>query len=247
VLGGVEKMSKSKNNGVDPQLLIDQHGADTARLFTMFAAPPEQQLEWSGSGVEGASRFLRRVWAFGHANQAELIARETFDPAQLAEADKQLCREIYSVLKQADFDYQRLQYNTVVSAAMKMLNALDSAKGARPAVLRECYSVMLRVLYPVVPHLTFQLWQELGYADQFGSLLDAAWPKVDEKALEQAEIELVLQVNGKVRGAITVAKDATRDSIEQLAAAHEMVAKFSEGKAPKKIVVVPGRLVNVVV
>jgi leucyl-tRNA synthetase len=247
VLGGVEKMSKSKNNGVDPQLLIDQHGADTARLFVMFAAPPEQQLEWSGSGVEGASRFLRRVWNFGHTNEAALRAGGQLDAAQFGEADKLLRREIYSVLKQADFDYQRLQYNTVVSAAMKMLNALDSAKSAQPAVLRETYSVMLRVLYPVVPHLTFQLWQELGYADEFGSLLDAAWPKVDEKALEQAEIELVLQVNGKVRGALTVAKDATREAIEQLAAAHEMVAKFSEGKAPKKIVVVPGRLVNVVV
>ncbi|MBB5542542.1 leucine--tRNA ligase [Paraburkholderia fungorum] len=247
VLGGVEKMSKSKNNGVDPQLLIDQHGADTARLFVMFAAPPEQQLEWSGSGVEGASRFLRRVWGFGHTNEAALRAGGTIDPAQLGEVDKVLRREIYSVLKQADFDYQRLQYNTVVSAAMKMLNALDSAKGAQPAVLRETYSVLLRVLYPVVPHQTFQLWQELGYADEFGSLLDAAWPKVDEQALEQAEIELVLQVNGKVRGALTVAKDATREAIEQLAAAHEAVEKFSEGKAPKKIVVVPGRLVNVVV
>jgi leucyl-tRNA synthetase len=247
VLGGVEKMSKSKNNGVDPQLLIDQHGADTARLFVMFAAPPEQSLEWSGSGVEGASRFLRRVWSFSQTNEAALREGGTFDAAQLSDVEKALRREIYSVLKQADFDYQRLQYNTVVSAAMKMLNALDSAKGARPAVLRETCGVMLRVLYPVVPHLTFQLWQELGYADELGSLLDAPWPKVDEKALEQSEIELVLQVNGKVRGAITVAKAASREAIEQLAAAHEMVAKFSEGKAPKKIIVVPGRLVNVVV
>jgi leucyl-tRNA synthetase len=158
-----------------------------------------------------------------------------------------LRREIYSVLKQADFDYQRLQYNTVVSAAMKMLNALDSAKGAQPAVLRECYGVLLRVLYPVVPHATFQLWQELGYADEFGTLLDATWPKVDEKALEQAEIELVLQVNGKVRGAVKVARDAPREAIEQAALAHEMFAKFSEGNAPKKVIVVPGRLVNIVV
>ena len=247
VLGGIEKMSKSKNNGVDPQVLIDEYGADTARLFVMFASPPEQQLEWSGSGVEGASRFLRRVWGFGHANEAALRKQASFDAAQLGETDKVLRREIYSVLKQADFDYQRLQYNTVVSAAMKMLNALDSAKGAHPAVLRECYGVLLRVLYPVVPHATYQLWQELGYADEFGTLLDAPWPKVDEKALEQAEIELVLQVNGKVRGAVTVAKDAPRDAIEQAALAHEMFAKFSEGNAPKKIIVVPGRLVNIVV
>lgn len=246
-LGGIEKMSKSKNNGVDPQMLIDHYGADTARLFTMFAAPPEQQLEWSGAGVEGASRFLRRVWAFGHANRDALAARATFDAAQLGEADKTLRREIHGVLKQADFDYQRLQYNTVVSAAMKMLNALEGAKGATPAVLRETYGVLLRVLYPVVPHVTFELWKALGYTDEFAPLLDAPWPKVDEAALEQAEIELVLQVNGKVRGALKVAKDASREAIEAAALADEMFAKFAEGKQAKKIIVVPGRLVNVVV
>ncbi|MBR7976610.1 leucine--tRNA ligase [Burkholderia vietnamiensis] len=247
VLGGIEKMSKSKNNGVDPQVLIDQYGADTARLFTMFAAPPEQQLEWSGAGVEGASRFLRRVWSFGAGNREALAARAGFDAASLGDADKALRREIYSVLKQADFDYQRLQYNTVVSAAMKMLNAIDGAKGATPGVLRETYGVLLRVLYPVVPHVTFALWKALGYADEFGPLLDAPWPKVDEAALEQAEIELVLQVNGKVRGALKVAKDATREAIEAAAVADEAFAKFSDGKPAKKIVVVPGRLVNIVV
>ncbi|KVO21667.1 leucine--tRNA ligase [Burkholderia ubonensis] len=247
VLGGIEKMSKSKNNGVDPQVLIDQYGADTARLFTMFAAPPEQQLEWSGSGVEGASRFLRRVWSFGAANREALAERAAFDTARLGDADKALRREIYGVLKQADFDYQRLQYNTVVSATMKMLNAIDGAKGATPAVLREVYGVLLRVLYPVVPHITFELWKTLGYADEFGPLLDAPWPKVDEAALEQAEIELVLQVNGKVRGALKVAKDASREAIEAAAIADEAFAKFGEGKPAKKIVVVPGRLVNIVV
>ncbi|KVE27963.1 leucine--tRNA ligase [Burkholderia singularis] len=247
VLGGIEKMSKSKNNGVDPQVLIDQYGADTARLFTMFAAPPEQQLEWSGAGVEGASRFLRRVWSFGYANRDALAARATFDAAQLADTDKTLRREIHGVLKQADFDYQRLQYNTVVSAAMKMLNALEGAKGAAPGVVRESYGVLLRVLYPVVPHVTYRLWQTLGYADEFGGLLDAPWPKVDEAALEQAEIELVLQVNGKVRGAIKIAKDASRDAIEAAALADETFAKFAEGKPAKKVIVVPGRLVNVVV
>ncbi|KUZ69846.1 leucine--tRNA ligase [Burkholderia ubonensis] len=247
VLGGIEKMSKSKNNGVDPQVLIDQYGADTARLFTMFAAPPEQQLEWSGSGVEGASRFLRRVWSFGAANREALAERAAFDAAKLGDADKALRREIYGVLKQADFDYQRLQYNTVVSATMKMLNAIDGAKGATPAVLRETYGVLLRVLYPVVPHITFELWKTLGYADEFGPLLDAPWPKVDEAALEQAEIELVLQVNGKVRGALKVAKDASREAIEAAAVADEAFAKFGEGKPAKKIVVVPGRLVNIVV
>ncbi|RKP51121.1 leucine--tRNA ligase [Trinickia fusca] len=249
VLGGIEKMSKSKNNGVDPQVLIDQYGADTARLFTMFAAPPEQQLEWSGAGVEGASRFLRRVWSFGYANleMAGVAVPSTFEGVSLSDAEKALRREIHSVLKQADFDYQRLQYNTVVSAAMKMLNALEGAKQAQPAVVRECYGILLRVLYPVVPHATHVLWQALGYVDAFGALLDAPWPKVDEKALEQAEIELVLQVNGKVRGAVTVAKDAPRETIEAAALAHEMFERFSEGKSPKKIIIVPGRLVNVVV
>jgi leucyl-tRNA synthetase len=247
VLGGVEKMSKSKNNGVDPQTLIDQYGADTARLFVMFAAPPEQSLEWSGAGVEGASRFLRRVWHFAHDNAEALRQHAKLDASTLRDADKTLRREIYTVLKQADFDYGRLQYNTVVSAAMKMLNAVEGAKNAGVGVLNETFGVLLRVLYPVVPHVTFQLWSELGYEKEFGPLLDAPWPKVDEAALEQSEIELVLQVNGKVRGALTVAKDASREAIEKAAIAHEMFAKFSEGRAPKKVIVVPGRLVNVVV
>jgi leucyl-tRNA synthetase len=247
VIGGVEKMSKSKNNGVDPQLLIDAYGADTARLFVMFAAPPEQSLEWSGTGVEGASRFLRRVWQLAHGRADLLKTHAKLDASKFNDSDRTLRREIYTILKQADFDYGRLQYNTVVSAAMKMLNAVDSAKDATPAVLSETFGVLLRVLYPVVPHITFQLWQELGYAELHGGLLDASWPKVDEAALEQAEIELVLQVNGKVRGSLTMAKDASREDIEKAAVAHEMFAKFSEGRAPKKVVVVPGRLVNVVV
>ncbi|MDN7178219.1 leucine--tRNA ligase [Caballeronia sp. SEWSISQ10-4 2] len=247
VIGGVEKMSKSKNNGVDPQSLIDAYGADTARLFVMFAAPPEQSLEWSGTGVEGASRFLRRVWQLAHGRADVLKTHAKLDKSKLNDSDRTLRREIYTILKQADFDYGRLQYNTVVSAAMKMLNAVDSAKDATPAVLNETFGVLLRVLYPVVPHITFQLWQEIGYADLHGSLLDAAWPKVDETALEQAEIELVLQVNGKVRGSLIMAKDASREDIEKAAVAHEMFEKFSEGRAPKKVVVVPGRLVNVVV
>ncbi|MDM8359394.1 leucine--tRNA ligase [Pandoraea communis] len=246
-LGGIEKMSKSKNNGVDPQSLIDQYGADTARLFVMFAAPPEQQLEWSGAGVEGASRFLRRLWGFGQSQAALLrqtdAAIETANPAAQA-----LRLEIHSVLKQANYDYQRVQYNTVVSAAMKMLNAIESDKGAAGAgAVRECYGILLRVLYPVVPHVTHGLWAELGYAAQQGDLLDAAWPEVDEGALVQDEIELVLQVAGKVRGAVRVAKDASRETIEQAALAHEMTAKFGEGKPVKKVIVVPGRLVNVVV
>ena len=244
VIGGVEKMSKSKNNGIDPQALIDQYGADTARLFVMFAAPPEQQLEWSGSGVEGASRFLRRVWNYGYANAGAIAAAG--NAATSGDADGALRREIHGVLKQANYDYQRIQYNTVVSATMKMLNALEDAKQASPAARRECFGILLRVLYPVVPHVTHGLWQELGYATQYGDLLDAAWPQVDEAALVRSELELVLQVNGKVRGSLTVPADADRATIEAMAAASEIVAKFANDAAPKKIVVVPGRLVNVV-
>ncbi len=244
VIGGVEKMSKSKNNGIDPQALIDQYGADTARLFVMFAAPPEQQLEWSGSGVEGASRFLRRVWNYGYANAEAIAAAGNAAPS--GDADGVLRREIHGVLKQANYDYQRIQYNTVVSATMKMLNALEDAKQASPAARRECFGILLRVLYPVVPHVTHGLWQELGYATQYGDLLDAAWPQVDEAALVRSELELVLQVNGKVRGSLTVPADADRAAIEAMAAASEIVAKFANDAAPKKIVVVPGRLVNVV-
>ncbi|HTJ94643.1 MAG TPA: leucine--tRNA ligase [Pararobbsia sp.] len=257
IAGGVEKMSKSKNNGVDPQSLIDAYGADTARLFTMFAAPPEQSLEWADSGVEGASRFLRRLWNYAFAQQDVLKAgrvdRAALRAATLSDAQKALRFDIHSVLKQAEFDFQRIQYNTVVSAAMKMLNALEAAKGAGDGehganVLRESYGVLLQLLYPVVPHITVTLWDELGYRDEFGTdLLDTRWQGVDEKALDVSEIELVLQINGKVRGALTVAKDATREVIEKAALAHEMFERFGNGQAPKKVIVVPGRLVNVVV
>ncbi len=252
---GVGTMSKSKNNGVDPQALIDRYGADTARLFVMFASPPEQTLEWSDSGVDGASRFLRRLWAFCHARRDAIAsaagARVADHAAALSPAAKALRREIHAVLRQASYDYERKQYNTVVSAAMKMLNALEGAKvgdgPADAAALRETVSIALRVLYPVVPHVGHALWAELGYASESGDVLDAPWPQVDEAALVQDELELVLQVNGKVRGALRVPASADRAAIEAAAVASEAVARHAEGRAPKKIVVVPGRLVNVVV
>jgi len=245
-------MSKSKNNGVDPQSLIDQYGADTARLFVMFASPPEQTLEWSGAGVEGAQRFLRRLWACGFERHAALAAPSApIDPARLADAHKALRREIHAILRQANYDYQRKQYNTVVSAAMKMLNAIEGAKLApspeTTGVIREALSILIRVLYPVVPHLTHALWNELGYPKAHGDLLDAPWPQVDEGALAQDEIELVLQVNGKVRGAVKVPAGADRTAIEAAAVATEAFARHAEGRAARKVIVVPGRLVNVVV
>jgi leucyl-tRNA synthetase len=248
-IGGTEKMSKSKNNGIDPQAQIDQYGADTARLFTMFASPPEQTLEWSGTGVEGANRFLRRVWAFAHAQAPRIAAAAATNFSALPETHKALRREIHKILQQADHDYKRIQYNTVVSAGMKMLNTLEGAKlddsAASNAVIAEGLSIFLRVLNPVAPHITHVLWQELGFAGSFGDILDAPWPQVDAAALEQAEIELMVQVNGKLRGSVTVPKDADKAAIEAAALANENVKKFVEG-TPKKVIVVPGKLINIV-
>ena len=246
-IGGVEKMAKSKNNGIDPQSLIDQYGADTARLFTMFAAPPEQQLEWSSSGVEGASRFLRRLWVYGTTHAATIQSATPNLPATLTDADQALRLEIHGVLKQANFDYQRKQYNTVVSATMKMLNALEQAKTVSPEVRRETFGILLRVLYPVVPHITFALWNAAGYQAQWGDLLDAPWPEVDESALVQNEITLMIQVNGKLRGQVLVPVDADKATIESLALASESAQKAMAGAPAKKVIIVPGRLVNIVI
>jgi leucyl-tRNA synthetase len=250
-IGGTEKMSKSKNNGIDPQAQIEQYGADTARLFTMFASPPEQTLEWSDSGVEGASRFLRRVWAFAYAQSGRVAAAlASQQQGALEEAHKTLRREVHKILQQADYDLKRIQYNTVVSACMKMLNTLESAKLAEgvagDAVIAEGLSIFLRMLNPVAPHITHALWQELGYAKVYGDILDVQWPEVDAAALEQAEIEMMIQVNGKLRGSVKVPKDADKAAIEAAALASEAVQKFLEG-APKKVIVVPGKLVNIVV
>jgi leucyl-tRNA synthetase len=243
---GWTTMSKSKNNGVDPQALIAKYGADTARLFVMFASPPEQTLEWNDAGVEGASRFLRRVWNFG-AKRAEAMAPAKIDTATLGDDAKALRFEVHTVLRQISYDYERMQYNTVISGAMKLLNALEAFKGDAPAAVREGYGILLRVLYPACPHTTWALWQELGFAAAHGDLLDTPWPQVDEAALVQSEIELMLQVNGKLRGSIRVPADAGKHAIEAAALKSPDFIKFSEGKRPKKVIVVPGRLVNVVV
>ncbi len=249
--GGVGTMSKSKNNGVDPQELIDTMGADTARLFTMFASPPEQTLEWNDAGVEGAHRFVKRVWNFGAKHAEAIKAADAVVQADLSADAKALRREVYVILKQISYDYERMQYNTVASGAMKLLNALEGHKGtsaADAAVIREGFGVLLRGLYPACPHLTHVLWEDLGYAAQDGGdLLDAPWPKVVDEALVQDEIELMLQVNGKLRGAIKVSPTADKAAIEAAALASEDFIKFSEGKAPKKVIIVPGRLVNLVV
>ena len=259
---GVGTMSKSKNNGVDPQELIDRFGADTARLFVMFASPPEQTLEWNDAGVEGSHRFLKRVWALGAKHEA-LLKRATagdLSGAALGAEAKALRREVHLVLKQVSYDYERMQFNTVVSGCMKLLNTLEafepaSAEGAADAgsadgdaaALCEGVSVLLRALYPACPHITHGLWTGLGYAARQGELLDAPWPQVDEAALVQDEIELVLQIAGKMRGSIRVPAQANQAMIEAAALASPEFQRFAEGRAPRKVVVVPGRLVNVVV
>jgi leucyl-tRNA synthetase len=259
---GIGTMSKSKNNGVDPQDLIEKYGADTARLFMMFASPPEQTLEWSDSGVEGGSRFLRRLWQFAAGRgktAADHISNPSFAPikdwASQAPGFREFRRGIHLALKQASYDYERMQYNTVVSACMKMLNLLesfsvgegDAGGNAASQATAEGLSILLRVLYPITPHVTYALWKDLGYAARQRDLLDAPWPVVDESALEQDEVELVLQVNGKLRGHMLAPKSAGREQIEQLALSNEAVTRHTNGQPVKKVVVVPGRLVNVVV
>ncbi len=242
--GGVGTMSKSKLNGVDPQDMIDTYGADAARLFVMFASPPEQTIEWTNAGVEGALRFLKRLWAY--ADEAK-ISGAKLNVAALSAADKKFRHEIHSTLKQANFDYARLQYNTVISACYKLLNALDGNRDVAKAARDEGLSILLRVLYPACPHMTWQLWNDLGLDKAHGEILDAPWPEPDAAALEQDEIELVIQVNGKLRGQICVPKAASKEAIEALALADEGVKRHTEGKPIKKIIVVPGKLVNVVV
>ena len=255
---GVGTMSKSKNNGVDPQELIDKYGADTARLYTMFTSPPEMTLEWNDSAVEGSFRFLRRVWNFAvkHADAIRAGLGPNHDgtgtPPAFGKAARALRLDIHTTLKQANYDYERMQYNTVVSAVMKMMNALEAAPTPETpedqAALAECFGIALRVLYPVCPHISYQIWQEAGYSARYGNLLDAAWPEVDANALVQDEIELMLQINGKLRGSILVPATADQAAIEALALASEAFAKHAApGQQAKKVIVVPKRLVNVVV
>jgi len=277
--GGVGKMGKTERNGVDPQDLIDKYGADTARLYTMFTAPPEATLEWNDAAVEGSYRFLRRVWNFGVAiKNMAVVASGAGAAGEFGRDAKALRHEIHTVLRQIDYDYQRMQYNTVVSGAMKLLNALEGFKpdaraptlgagasslppegalaargGPAPlaasdvAAVREGFGILLRTLYPATPHITDTLWRDLGYDQDHGSLLDAPWPVVDVAALAQDEIELMLQVNGKLRGALRVPAGASAAQIEKIALASEDYAKHAAGATVKRVVVVPGRLVNVVV
>ncbi len=243
-IGGTEKMAKSKNNGVDPQALIDQYGADTARLFTMFAAPPEQSLEWSDAGVEGAHRFLKRLWklAYEHVQGGAVAA---FAGGELPEAAKTLRRQLHQTLQKVGDDIERRkQFNTAIAAVMELMNALAKLEGddaVTRSVRQEVLEAAVTMLAPIVPHIAEALYAEL----RPGAAM--TWPVVDESALVQDEIELMLQVNGKLRGQIRVAATADKAAIEAAALASEAAQKYLEGQPPKKVVVVPGRLVNIVV
>jgi len=239
---GMLKMGKTERNGVDPQEQIDRYGADTARLFVMFASPPEQTLDWNNAGVEGANRFLKRLWKFG-VKHAEAIPSAA---GKKASGSSALRHEIHAVLKQISYDYERMQYNTVVSGAMKLLNALEAHTSEDAVSLREAFGILLRTLYPVCPHTTWVLWGELGYERELGLLADAPWPTVDGHALVQDEIELALQINGKLRGTIRVPAATGKAGIETAALASPEFARFSEGAPVKRVIVVPGRLVNIV-
>ncbi len=246
-MGGIEKMSKSKNNGVDPQSMIDRFGADTVRLFMMFAAPPEQSLEWSDSGVEGASRFLKRLWRLV-VEHLEAGEPGKLDINALSDAQRELRRKTHETIKKASDDIgRRTTFNTAIAAVMELSNALSKFDDTSPlglAVAREAIEACVLLLAPITPHACHALWRELGHAEP---AIDAAWPQLDESALERDTIELVVQVNGKLRARIEVAADAPKDAIETEAFAAENVQRHTEGKTVRKVIVVPGKLVNIVV
>ena len=243
VVGGIEKMSKSKNNGVDPQALIEQYGADTARLFMMFAAPPSQSLEWSDAGVEGAYRFLKRLYKIVSEYVAGGVAGR-FVAGELTADEKALRLKLHTTIQKVSDDFGvRQQFNTAIAAVMELLNLFDRTEASR-AVRQEVLESVVVLLSPIVPHICETLWSALKPGSE---LLAQRWPEVDPAALVQDEIELVVQVNGKLRGSVRVAADASRDVIEAAALAHEQVRKFMDGQPAKKVIVVPGRLVNIVV
>ena len=245
-IGGTEKMSKSKNNGVDPQSMIDQFGADTCRLFMMFASPPDMSCEWSDAGVEGANRFLRRVWrlAQNHVNQGIAGA---LDLASLTDEQKAVRRATHLAIKQSSIDIgQHHKFNTAIAQVMTLMNVLEkAAQGSSQdrALLQEGLEAVALLLAPITPHISHQLWQELGHD---GAIIDARWPQVDESALVQDSLTLVIQVNGKLRGQIEVSASASREEVEAAARSNESVLRFTEGLSIRKVIVVPGKLVNIV-
>lgn len=245
-IGGTEKMSKSKNNGVDPQAMIDAYGADTCRLFMMFASPPDMSCEWSDAGIEGANRFLRRVWRLAHSHVSAGLPGK-LDIASLSDEQKAVRRAIHLAIKQASNDVgQHHKFNTAIAQVMTLMNVLEKAPSSDAqdrALLQEGLEAVALLLAPITPHICHELWQQLGKA---GAIIDAQWPQVDESALVQDSLTLVIQVNGKLRGQIEVPASASREEVEAAARANENVLRFTEGVTIRKVIVVPGKLVNIV-
>jgi leucyl-tRNA synthetase len=251
-IGGTEKMSKSKNNGVDPQAMVDRFGADTVRLFSMFAAPPEQSLEWNEAGVEGMARFLRRFWreVLEHVAQPDHpeLAALLQGGSQLDAAQKTLRRQLHETIQKVADDYgRRHSFNTAIAALMELLNHVakfDDMSDQGRAVRHEALQAMVLLLNPVTPHVSHALWQALGHPQAL--LEDVPFPKVDPAALVRDALTLAVQVNGKLRGTIEVTPDTPREAIEAAALAEPHVARFLEGLGVKKVIVVPGKIVNIV-
>ena len=242
---GMIKMSKSKNNGVDPQAIIDQHGADTVRLFMMFAAPPEQSLEWSDSGVDGANKFLKRFWklATTHISKGEAPA---LDIAGLNKHQKTLRRKLHETIQKVGDDFgRRYTFNTAIAAIMELCNAISKLDNntENQATIHEAIEATVLMLAPIVPHVCHELWQALGHTDD---VLTAPWPAVDQDALVKDSIQMVIQVNGKVRAKMDVSLTESKEDIEARALTNENVIKFVGDKTIKKVIVVPGKLVSIV-
>jgi leucyl-tRNA synthetase len=245
---GIGTMSKSKNNGVDPQSIVKDYGADTARLFMMFAAPPEQSLEWSDDGVHGANRFMKRLWRAVYEHVSTGSAGKLADTKTLTTAQRDLRRISHQTLGKVTDDYGRRRvFNTAIAAVMELLNAVgkfeDSSEAGR-AVVQEALELAVIMLSPIVPHICHALWHELGHPDP---VIDVSWPTPDAQALTQDAVEIVVQVNGKVRGRVTVPTGANEEQIKAAALADENVQKWVEGKVLRKVIVVPGKLVSIVV
>jgi leucyl-tRNA synthetase len=244
--GGVTKMSKSKNNGIDPQSIIDEYGADTVRLFMMFAAPPEQSLEWSDSGVEGAHRFLRRLWRMVHQHLESGESAPAI-PGEPDERQQQLRRKTHQTIAKVSDDFsRRMTFNTAIAAVMELLNdagKFEVASEGDRAVMQEVLETAVLVLAPITPHIGHELWEALGHEEP---VVNAEWPVADETAMKEDRIELVIQVNGKLRSRLSVDANADKESLEAMALADENVQRFTEGTTIHKVIVVPGKLVNVV-
>ena len=245
-IGGTEKMAKSKNNGVDPQSMIDQFGADTCRLFMMFASPPDMSAEWSDSGVEGSHRFLKRVWRLAHAHVSQGLPGK-LDVASLSDEQKAIRRSTHLAIRQASQDVgQNHKFNTAIAQVMTLMNVLEKAPQATEqdrALVQEGLEAVVLLLAPITPHISHELWSRLGHSD---AVIDARWPVQDDSALVQDTLQLVIQVNGKLRGQIDMPASASREDVEAAARINENVLRFTEGLTIRKVIVVPGKLVNIV-